>query len=41
MWQLEHVVLVEGCGSMAGDAMARNVAAGWLKLFPRSVPLRR
>jgi hypothetical protein len=31
---------MEGCGGGAGDAMARVVAAGVLKLFPRSVPLR-
>jgi hypothetical protein len=40
MWLPERVVLVEGCGGMAGGAMAGVVAADELKLFPRSVPLR-
>jgi hypothetical protein len=40
MWPPELVVLVEGCGGVADGATAGVVAAGGLKLFPRSVPLR-
>jgi hypothetical protein len=36
----ERVVLVEGCGGVADGAAGWVVAAGGLKLFQRSVPLR-
>jgi hypothetical protein len=35
------LVLVQGCGGVAGDATAGVASTGRLKvLFPRSVPLR-
>jgi hypothetical protein len=34
MWRLKRVVLVEGCGGVAGGAMAGVVVAGWLVLLP-------
>jgi hypothetical protein len=41
MWRPEHVVCVEGCGSMAGGATARVASTSRLKvLFPWSVPSR-
>jgi hypothetical protein len=40
MWRPERVVRVEGCGGLAGGAMAGVTVTGGLKLFLWSVPLK-